>query len=138
VISRVNQALLKVFAGFHVHRSTTRPGLEFKPCNLAACVSSKGNRRHPQLAAPTHGATRQQGENFMPLIQVRVIKDVFSKEQKRQIISKLTDAMVSIEGEAVRGYTLCLVEEIESGDWGVGGNALTTADVHALARGKAA
>jgi phenylpyruvate tautomerase PptA (4-oxalocrotonate tautomerase family) len=29
----------------------------------------------------------------MPLIQVRVIKDVFSKEQKRQIISKLTDAM---------------------------------------------
>jgi Tautomerase enzyme len=35
----------------------------------------------------------------MPLIQVRVIKDVFSKEQKRQMISKLTDAMVSIEGE---------------------------------------
>ena len=35
----------------------------------------------------------------MPLIQVQVIKDVFSKKQKRQIISKLTDAMVSIEGE---------------------------------------
>ena len=35
----------------------------------------------------------------MPLIQVQAIKDVFSKEQKRQIISKLTDAMVSIEGE---------------------------------------
>ena len=29
----------------------------------------------------------------MPLIQVRVIKDVFSKEQKTQIISKLKDAM---------------------------------------------
>jgi 4-oxalocrotonate tautomerase len=68
----------------------------------------------------------------MPLIQVRVIKDVFSKEQKRQIISKLTDAMVSIEGEN------SVVEEVESGDWGIGGNALTTADVHALARGKAA
>ena len=38
----------------------------------------------------------------MPLIQVRVIKDVFSKEQKTQIISKLTDAMVSIEGENMR------------------------------------
>ena len=74
----------------------------------------------------------------MPLINVRVIKDVFSKEQKRQIISKLTDAMVSIEGEAVRGYTVCLVEEVESGDWGVGGNALTTADVHALQRRKVA
>src|SRR5262249_2502183 len=74
----------------------------------------------------------------MPLIQVRVIKDVFSKEQKRQMISKLTDAMVSIEGESMRGVTWCVVEEVESGDWGIGGNALTTADVHALARGTAA
>jgi 4-oxalocrotonate tautomerase len=70
----------------------------------------------------------------MPLIQVRVIKDVFSKEQKRQIISELTEAMVSIEGENMRGVTWCVVEEVESGDWGIGGNALTTADVHALAR----
>ena len=46
--------------------------------------------------------------------------------------------MVSIEGENMRQVTLCLVEEVESGDWGIGGNALTTADVHALARGKAA
>ena len=74
----------------------------------------------------------------MPLIQVRVIKDVFSKEQKRQIINQLTDAMVSVEGEAMRGVTWCVVEEVESGDWGIGGKALTTADVHALARGKAA
>jgi 4-oxalocrotonate tautomerase len=74
----------------------------------------------------------------MPLIHVRVIKDVFSKEQKGQIISKLTDAMVSIEGENMRGVTWCVVEEVESGDWGIGGKPLTTADVHALARGKAA
>jgi 4-oxalocrotonate tautomerase len=74
----------------------------------------------------------------MPLIQVRVIKDVFSKEQKRQMISKLTDAMVSIEGENMRNVTWCVIEEVESGDWGIGGKALTTADVHAMARGKAA
>ena len=71
----------------------------------------------------------------MPLIQVQVIKDVFSQEQKRQIISKLTDVMVSIEGENMRQVTLCLVEEVESGDWGIGGKALTTADVHALGDG---
>jgi 4-oxalocrotonate tautomerase len=76
--------------------------------------------------------------NAMPLIQVRVIKDVFSKQQKSQMISKLTDAMVSIEGENMRGVTWCVIEEVESGDWGIGGNALTTADVHALAQGKAA
>jgi 4-oxalocrotonate tautomerase len=74
----------------------------------------------------------------MPLIQVRVIKDVFSNEQKQQIISKLTDAMVAIEGENMRGVTWCVVEEVESGDWGIGGKVLTTADVHALARARAA
>jgi len=31
----------------------------------------------------------------------------------------------------MRKVTLCLVEEVESGDWGIGGNALTTADVRA-------
>ena len=45
----------------------------------------------------------------MPLIQVRVIKDVFSKQQKSQMISKLTDAMVSIEGENMRGVTWCVM-----------------------------
>jgi len=74
----------------------------------------------------------------MPLIQVRVIKDVFSKDQKREIISKLTDALVSVEGENMRNVTWCVVEEVESGDWGIGGKGLTTADVHALARGNAA
>jgi 4-oxalocrotonate tautomerase len=92
--------------------------------------------------SPTLGAAREsnlyKGRNPMPLIQVQVIKDVFSQEQKRQIISKLTDAMVSIEGENMRQVTFCLVQEVESGDWGIGGKALTTADVHALARGKAA
>jgi 4-oxalocrotonate tautomerase len=74
----------------------------------------------------------------MPLIQVRVIKDVFNKDQKRQIINKLTDAMVSVEGENMRAVTWVTIEEVESGDWGIGGNALTTSDVYALARGKAA
>ena len=63
----------------------------------------------------------------MPLIQVRVIKDVFTKEQKHQMISRLTDTMVSIEGENMGGVTWCVVEEVESGDWGIGGNALATA-----------
>jgi len=72
----------------------------------------------------------------MPLIQVRVIKDVFSKDQKHQIISRLTDAMVTIEGENMRPVTWVVVEEVESGDWGIGGNALTTGDVQALAAGR--
>jgi 4-oxalocrotonate tautomerase len=107
---------------------------------LASCKRPDRIRHGPEQAWPRFDILTQghEGRKPMPLIQVRVIKDVFSKEQKRQIISKLTDAMVSIEGEAMRGVTWCVVEEVESGDWGIGGNALTTADVHALARGKAA
>lgn len=74
----------------------------------------------------------------MPLVQVRVIKDVFNKEQKRQIINRLTDAMVSVEGENMRGVTWVRIQEFESGDWAIGGKALQTSDVRALAAGKAA
>ena len=71
----------------------------------------------------------------MPLINVKVIENVFSDEQKNQMVEKLTDAMVSIEGENMRGVTWVVVEEVKSGQWGIGGRALTTADVKALAAG---
>jgi 4-oxalocrotonate tautomerase len=71
----------------------------------------------------------------MPLINVKIIEGVFSTEQKQEIIRKLTDTMVSIEGENMRGVTWCVVEEVKSGDWGIGGNPLTTADVKKLAAG---
>jgi 4-oxalocrotonate tautomerase len=77
-------------------------------------------------------------EALMPLIQVKVIEDVFTEVQKREIVRKLTDAMVSIEGENMRPVTWVVVEEVKSGDWGIGGKPLTTADVKALAAGKSA
>ena len=39
----------------------------------------------------------------MPIINVQLIEDVFTPDQKREIIERLTDAMVSIEGENLRG-----------------------------------
>jgi 4-oxalocrotonate tautomerase len=74
----------------------------------------------------------------MPLIQVRLIEGVFSEQQKNRMIEKLTDAMVSIEGENLRGVTWVTIEDVRSGDWGIGGKALTTEAVKALALGKAA
>ena len=72
----------------------------------------------------------------MPLIQVKLIDEVFTSTQKKEIITKLTNAMVSIEGEHMRAVTWVLIEEVRSGEWGIGGNALTTADVRALASGQ--
>jgi 4-oxalocrotonate tautomerase len=71
----------------------------------------------------------------MPLIQVKVIENVFTDEQKQDIVRGLTDAMVAIEGENMRPVTWCLIEEVHSGDWGIAGNPLSTADVKALAAG---
>ena len=72
----------------------------------------------------------------MPLINVKIIEGVFSEAQKQEMIRKLTDTMVSIEGENMRPVTWVVLEEVKSGDWGVGGNSLTTNDVKALAAGK--
>jgi 4-oxalocrotonate tautomerase len=72
----------------------------------------------------------------MPLIEVHVIENVFNAEQKRQMISKLTDAMVSIEGEVMRGVTWVKISEVASGDWGIGGRPLTTEAVKELAAGR--
>jgi 4-oxalocrotonate tautomerase len=71
----------------------------------------------------------------MPFINVKLIENVFTPDQKREIVERLTDAMVSIEGENMRSVTWVVVEEVHSGDWGIGGTPLTTEDVKALAAG---
>jgi len=55
----------------------------------------------------------------MPLIQVKLIQGVFGPAEKQQIIKKLTDAMVSIEGETMRAVTWVTIEEVASGEWGM-------------------
>lgn len=72
----------------------------------------------------------------MPLIEVHLIENVFSPEQKRQMISKLTDAMVAIEGEAMRGATWVKISEVASGEWGIGGSPVTTQAVKEMAAAK--
>ena len=71
----------------------------------------------------------------MPLVTIDVIKDVFTPSQKREMIKKVTDAMVAIEGEALRGVTWVRINEFEQGDWAIGGKSLKAADVHAMAAG---
>ena len=72
----------------------------------------------------------------MPAVFIKVIEGVFNNDQKQQMVRKVTDAMVSVEGENMRGVTWVIVEEVKSGDWGIGGNCLTTQAVKDLAAGK--
>ncbi|HUI05685.1 MAG TPA: tautomerase family protein [Verrucomicrobiae bacterium] len=73
----------------------------------------------------------------MPLVNVQVIENVFTPEQKREIITKITETMVSIEGEALRPYTLVKIDEIKEGNWSVGGQTLHARDVHRMQKAAA-
>ncbi len=74
----------------------------------------------------------------MPLVTIDVIKDAFTPSQKKELIAKVTEAMLHVEGENMRPVTWVRINEYEGGDWAIGGKALHAADVHALAAGKAA
>ena len=69
----------------------------------------------------------------MPLVDIHVIRGVFTPEQKSEMITKVTDAMVSVEGEKLRGVTWVKINEVEGGDWAIGGQPLQAADVIAMA-----
>ena len=71
----------------------------------------------------------------MPLVDIQLIRGVFTPDQKKQMIQKVTDAMVTVEGESMRPVTWVRVQEIESGEWAIGGNPLTASDVKAIAAG---
>lgn len=68
----------------------------------------------------------------MPLAIIKLIEGVFTDDEKRQMIIKVTDAMVAVEGENIRDKTVVIIEETKSGDWGIGGTPITTGDVTGL------
>lgn len=69
----------------------------------------------------------------MPLVNIDIIKGVFTPAQKADMIHRVTDAMVAVEGEALRELTWVRVREIEQSDWAIGGKLLAAADVLAIA-----
>ena len=73
----------------------------------------------------------------MPLINVKLIEGVFSTQQKRQIVEKLTETIIEVEGENLRSNTLVIIDEVKEGNWAVGGKPYTVKDVHQLQRAKA-
>ncbi len=74
----------------------------------------------------------------MPLVNIDVIENVFTDDQKADIIDRVTNAMVAVEGENMRQVTWVRINEVKENDWAIGGQLLNAAAVHALAAGKAA
>jgi len=71
----------------------------------------------------------------MPLVTIELIEGVFSESQKQHMIEKVTDTLVSIEGENLRNVTWVKINEIKQGNWGIGGKTLVANDVKAMAAG---
>ncbi len=69
----------------------------------------------------------------MPLVDIELIEGVFDDRQKAQMIEKVTNAMVEIEGENMRQVTWVRVKEVRSGHWGIGGETPTADDIKAMA-----
>ena len=68
----------------------------------------------------------------MPLVNIELIEGVFDTRQKQDMIRRVTDAMVAVEGEAMRPVTWVRVKEIPSGQWGIVGKGITAADVKVM------
>jgi 4-oxalocrotonate tautomerase len=95
-----------------------------------------GRPRNDNAGIDSAARPNQDKEFEMPFVNVKVIEGVCSAEQKQDIVRKVTDAMIEVEGEHMRPVTWVVVEEVASGAWGIGGTPLHTADVLALAAGQ--
>ena len=74
----------------------------------------------------------------MPIVNIRVIENVFTPQEKEEMLKGVSEALVAVEGENVRPYTVVVLEEVRSGDYAVGGQPLTTPDVQAVRTAPAA
>jgi 4-oxalocrotonate tautomerase len=69
----------------------------------------------------------------MPLVQIKGVGGYLTLDQKKEMIAKVTDAVLSVEGEGLRDVTWVTIEDVQSGAWGVGGKPVTDDDLRRLA-----
>ncbi len=69
----------------------------------------------------------------MPLVQIKGVAGYLTPEQKKELIERVTDAVVAVEGEHLRGVTWVLIEDVPSGAWGVAGQPVTADDLRRAA-----
>jgi 4-oxalocrotonate tautomerase len=77
-------------------------------------------------ATPVRIMIRPDEEVEMPLVNVRVMEGVLSDSQKGQIADEITDTLVRVIGEEIRGVTFVVVDDIASGQLSIGGDRITT------------
>lgn len=72
----------------------------------------------------------------MPVVDIRVIENTFSHEEKREAVERISETLFDVWGDGIRGATHVLITETPEGEWAVGGRALTADDVNTQMRGR--
>jgi 4-oxalocrotonate tautomerase len=72
----------------------------------------------------------------MPLLQVKLIEEALTPSEKKEIVTELTDAMVSIKEQNSPSWAWIDVEDVLSDEWEIGGLAMTTDAIRALVAGE--
>ena len=62
----------------------------------------------------------------MPIIDVKVMERVLSPAEKQAIAEGITEVFATTVGEAARGVTWVVIQDVASGQWTMGGNPVTT------------
>jgi 4-oxalocrotonate tautomerase len=68
----------------------------------------------------------------MPIIDVKVMENVLTDEEKRALAERFTDAFAEIVGEPARPLTWVVIQDVTSGQWTMGGAPVTTHGVREM------
>lgn len=61
----------------------------------------------------------------MPYVNIRIIKEKVTKEQKATLIKDVTSVMQNVLGKNPASIFV-VIDEVETDNWGVGGELVTT------------
>jgi 4-oxalocrotonate tautomerase len=90
------------------------------------------SRLGPSFPSSPGPARQPEEAEEMPIIDVKVIEDVLTDDEKTAIAQGVTEAFIKVAGEAARPVTWVVIQDVPSGQWTMGGNPVTTAGVREM------
>lgn len=60
----------------------------------------------------------------MPYVNIRIIRDGASAEQKQRLIAGVTQLLVDVMGKNPATTTV-IIDEVDADNWGIGGESVT-------------
>ncbi len=74
----------------------------------------------------------------MPLVTIRALEGALTPAQREDLMVRVTDAVVAVQGEGVRNVTWVIFDEIRDRTISIGGDVKSSAYVRGLMANRAA